>query len=1117
MDKVGVGSVITRSDGKRFVILSNNSKAEVPRDILVILAKNAQGIGLIGKRVGDYYYPSGLNGLTITNIQKFIPADAANRKERQKQEEFKIIRLLQKFKFEEAKKEFKKCETVYAYWFNTQYEKYYNLWRMKNYNEAISELSPMLKRYDFKKAQRVYIKKYSQAISHAEFMSLLNKYEREREITQTTAIREAQEDLYSLLSEYKFGEARKRYHEKYSRLIDKHWFDNERKHYKAEKLKDELLPLLREYKYTEAEEYFSHHSGEELLGKTWIKKTIASFEVKREKEEWSSLIEPALDSLRDFNFKEADEKAPVGYYEKYLDLKTQYVKKWFEVSVALDNETYRLDDEQARAVADMRQNIIVAARAGSGKTRTLVAKIVFLMAKYEIHYTELLVFVFNRNAMEEINQRLNRICVDGILLIDNDIIEDKKDDQKVAYTFHSFAMELVYDMCHEESKYGSVLVNDEKSKNPLRTRFIQEILKEIPKEKIYKFFRNEAIMNDSGENNKYDLYEIQRKQQYETLDGKVVRSRSEKIICDYLFEHGIEYRYENEIYTNGLEKYCVSENDKSWIKQKKSVKPDFYLPNKDGGGIFWEHWMFNGEESPRDIGDNLKKDYAEYIKTRDWKIKFYGKQWLSLNDARMGFANKRRMMEFLDCGSLMESYRPLGMGRKEFELQIHDALEKRGIHNELLPDQVLIEAVWAKQIKKFTRIVESFIDRAEQKYLGDLNRLESDIEMISCDTRTKSFLEISFECYSKYLSLLKRDAFGNSQLSSMRTELAEYEGYGIDFNILLHVASEIIKRDTDSNVKQIISNKKYILIDEYQDFSALFYELIDSIRSNRPDIKLFVVGDDWQAINRFAGSDVGYFMNFERYFPRGTARHLISTNYRCSKAVVEESFKVVQNALNESSEIRTRSNADSGKVSIGDPEDVFIDYVGYADNIYKKSLAIRLTNATTVRKIAAQYLKICAESIIKQYITSDGKLKNNILLLHRNNKFSFFLEQWQFLDALKYIIREKYKVSEAELNEKINMLTMHRAKGLESDVVIILEADEGVIPAVHQNTCLFELFGESEQNALDDQARLFYVAMTRARQDLYILHAKQNDAEQDGFVRYINNASKIDLNPGKSA
>ena len=88
-------------------------------------------------------------------------------------------------------------------------------------------------------------------------------------------------------------------------------------------------------------------------------------------------------------------------------------------------------------------------------------------------------------------------------------------------------------------------------------------------------------------------------------------------------------------------------------------------------------------------------------------------------------------------------------------------------------------------------------------------------------------------------------------------------------------------------------------------------------------------------------------------------------------------------------------------------------------------------------------------------------------------------------------------MTEEEFEARVRVMTMHKSKGLEAETVIILEADEGVIPKTHSDTILYRMFGETEEVALDDQKRLFYVAMTRAKKRLYIM------SEGGGFVKYL--------------
>ena len=119
------------------------------------------------------------------------------------------------------------------------------------------------------------------------------------------------------------------------------------------------------------------------------------------------------------------------------------VQRWFRESVTYEGEPYTIDYEQAAAVADESLNTIVVARAGSGKTRTLVAKIVYLVARCGVRSEEIMAFVFNANAAKEINERLAKMRVDGAAVMEG---------AKIASTFHAFSRKVVYKVCMVDKK-----------------------------------------------------------------------------------------------------------------------------------------------------------------------------------------------------------------------------------------------------------------------------------------------------------------------------------------------------------------------------------------------------------------------------------------------------------------------------------------------------------------------------------------------------------------------------------------------------------------------------------------------------------------------------------------
>ena len=122
----------------------------------------------------------------------------------------------------------------------------------------------------------------------------------------------------------------------------------------------------------------------------------------------------------------------------------------------------------------------------------------------------------------------------------------------------------------------------------------------------------------------------------------------------------------------------------------------------------------------------------------------------------------------------------------------------------------------------------------------------------------------------------------------------------------------------------------------------------------------------------------------------------------------------------------------------------------------------------------------------------------DVMILHRNNETN--LEGMSLMDfarGLKWGLERIGVMTEEEFDAKVRVMTMHKSKGLEAETVIILEADEGVIPKTHPDTILYRMFGETEEVVMDDQKRLFYVAMTRAKKRLYIM------SEGGGFIKYL--------------
>lgn len=589
---------------------------------------------------------------------------------------------------------------------------------------------------------------------------------------------------------------------------------------------------------------------------------------------------------------------------KRIDQDVVEVQRWFNQAVTYEGEPYCIDYEQAAAVADDSFNTIVVARAGSGKTRTIVAKIIYLVAKCGVKPEEILVFVFNANAAREINERLMKMRVDGEAVI----------TEGVANTFHAFALKIVHRACRDERQCGKILAEE-------KNHYVVSILEEMMYAEDWR----------------------------------------EKI------------------------------------------------------------WRF------------VKNDWSEEV---------------------------------------------MGMQVSEEELM------------------------------GLAGMMTTFINRAQQKYLGGKRSLgevaREYLTQNEVSEREEVFIELGVECFRRYHWYLLDD----------ERKLDDFLDYGTDFNLIVSWASKIIGSGREE-VNCLLVGKKYILIDEYQDFSQLFLATVEAIRKVAASAHLFVVGDDWQAINRFAGSEVEYFKGFERYFGgeerngdfgvgldvdglRGkVARYEITTNYRCDRAVVATARRFMKKAMRENGDFRA-SSCKNGKIVVINPREAEVGYalvpydlrVSVCDRILRE--ATERMGARVVKESMVRYLKT-----VMEIIRANLKMEK-ILILHRNNETNIGgVSLVGFGRGLRWGLDRLGIMGSDEFLEKVQLMTMHKSKGLEADVVIILEADDGVIPKVHPDTILYRMFGETEKVTLADQKRLFYVAMTRAKHRLYIL------SEGGGFIKHL--------------
>ena len=239
------------------------------------------------------------------------------------------------------------------------------------------------------------------------------------------------------------------------------------------------------------------------------------------------------------------------------------------------------------------------------------------------------------------------------------------------------------------------------------------------------------------------------------------------------------------------------------------------------------------------------------------------------------------------------------------------------------------------------------------------------------------------------------------------------------------------------------------------------------------EVCFFAVGDDWQAINAFAGSDLKFFMNFEKHFTQETRKLSIRTNYRSASSIVKASNSVMR-GYGEAAKTH-RSEAGSAQV-------------GRLDKFRSRTIEEERHNGDdstpAVLRLVSRFLKT-------------GKPDAKIALLSRTNFVPWTVtcnhkpRHDRTLDGFGYHVRSYLPEGE---RKRVNVATVHSYKGREDSAVIVLDALEHRYPLIHPHWIFTRVFGDTPGRIVEEERRLLYVAMTRAKNNLVLLASTECEA-----------------------
>ncbi len=299
-----------------------------------------------------------------------------------------------------------------------------------------------------------------------------------------------------------------------------------------------------------------------------------------------------------------------------------------------------------------------------------------------------------------------------------------------------------------------------------------------------------------------------------------------------------------------------------------------------------------------------------------------------------------------------------------------------------------------------------------------------------------------------------------------------------DFDDLLLTSARLLKERGDIAAR-VRSHFPYIFVDEYQDINAIQRQLLKLLVG--PDSVITAIGDPNQAIYGFRGSDVGYFASFSRDFP-GAATLSLSDNYRSA-----------QNLLSASGQIMAASGGGHHFV----PQ--------LTARIYAAGRLV--IHEAPTDKAEAEYVIHQIEKMVggtSMFSQDSGRVRNGeegqrgfgeIAVLFRLNSQKTLVMEALDRSGIPYQIRaeaasddpdemlsQAFKFSsEDDGADKVSLMTLHAAKGLEFPVVFIIGCEQNLLP--------LDLEGMTADR--EEERRLFYVGMTRAKEGLYLVRTRR--------------------------
>ena len=681
----------------------------------------------------------------------------------------------------------------------------------------------------------------------------------------------------------------------------------------------------------------------------------------------------------------------------------------------------KLDEDQRRVILTDEDYCLVIAGAGAGKTTTVAAKVKYLVEKKGVEPSQILVVSFTNKAVQELRDKLNRDlaidCPIATFHSTGNAILRKQSSDKLNILDSSKLYFVLQDY------FKSSILKNESLVNNLIMFFASYFDAPYEGEDINSFFNkiaksNFATMRSDLNEFKQKVIDVRTKKSV-TIQSEVMRSHQEVEIANFLYLNNIDYEYEP------MYKYDI-------LFSKKPYTPDFVIRQGDKVAYI-EHFGITQDGKNDRFSDDQLETYKKAIND---KINLHKQHGTKLIYTFSQYSNRRSLLEHLQDELENNGFEVYPRSNKEVMEKLVSTEENRYIR---------------KLINLICRFITNF--KTNGFTADEFSRMYHSTQNV----RTRLFLDICRDCYLEYERYLK-------------------ENNAVDFEDMINESARILREVKEMKKKL---DFKYIIVDEYQDISRQRFDLVTAL-SEVTDAKIIAVGDDWQSIYAFSGSDITLFTKFEEKMGYAKLLKIVKT-YRNSQEVIDIAGNFIQkNKAQITKELKSPK-------SIVDPVIIYT-----YDGSPKK---LNADNKSGANYAIAHSVEVALEQII-EFNKKEGKSEDSSILLL--GRFGFDGDKLEKSGLFEYINRGSKLKSVKYPKLNITFMTAHASKGLGYDNVIVVNGRNetyGFPSKVEDDPVLAFVIKGDRSIDYAEERRLFYVAMTRTKNRVYFIAPEQNPSE----------------------